>query len=59
LKETNERSINLIEESNCLALTVQKDYKIVAAKKIFIKTFNSIYRICISWGTISFINFFL
>lgn len=59
MRETNEVLTNLIEESNCLALTIKKDYKIVAAKNIICKAINNLYKVSISLGTISFINFFL
>ena len=59
MRETNEVLTNLIEESNCLALTIKKDYKVVAAKNIICKTINNLYKVSISLGTISFINFFL
>jgi hypothetical protein len=59
LIRTNENLINQIEESNCLAMTVKKDYKFIAFKNICIKAINGFNKISISLGTISFINFFL
>ena len=45
--------------SNCLALTVKKDYNLVIAKNVVLKTLKSTWKIVLSIFTLNFLKFFL
>ena len=47
------------ENTNCLALTVQKEYKLTVAKNIMKKIFRYSWKIALSIITINFLNTFL
>lgn len=46
------------EFSNCLALTVKKDYSISVVKNIFVRTVKGIWKVAISIFTLNIIKFF-
>ena len=46
------------EVSNCLALTVKKDYSISVVKNVFIRTCKGIWKVAISIFTLNIIKFF-
>ncbi len=52
-KEENEETVN------CLALTVQKDYRLCVVKNVFLKTLKTTWKIAISVITLNFLKFFL
>ena len=47
------------ENTNCLALTVQKEYKLTVAKNIMRKSLRYSWKIALSIITINFLNTFL
>lgn len=47
------------EVSNCLALTVQKDYGLSIVKNVVVKTLRSAWKIALSIFTLNFLKFFL
>lgn len=47
------------EVSNCLALTVQKDYSLSIVKNVVVKTLRSAWKIALSIFTLNFLKFFL
>lgn len=47
------------EVSNCLALTVKKEYKLVVVKNLISKGFKVSWKIALSIITINFLNTFL
>ncbi len=47
------------EVSNCLALTVKEEYRIVVIKNVFKKSFRISWKIALSIITINFLNTFL
>lgn len=46
------------EISNCLALTVKKDYSISVVKNIFVRTVKGIWKVAVSIFTLNIIKFF-
>lgn len=46
------------EISNCLALTVKKDYNIAVVKNVVVRTFKGIWKVAISIFTLNIIKFF-
>ena len=46
------------EVSNCLALTVKKDYSLSVVKNVVIRTFKGIWKVAISIFTLNIIKFF-
>lgn len=59
IKETTPKSEIQQENTNCLALTVQKEYKITVVKNIMKKSFRYSWKIALSIITINFLNTFL
>ena len=55
----NELTFNDAPEPNCLALTVKKDYNLVIAKNVVLKTLKSTWKIVLSIFTLNFLKFFL
>lgn len=53
------RILDELNTTNCLALTIKKDYKLIAVKNIFIKTLKISWKVIISTLTLNFIKFFL
>lgn len=49
----------ITQTTNCLALTVVKDYKLTVFKNVFKKSFKITWRIALSIITINFLNTFL
>lgn len=47
------------ETTNCLALTVVKDYKLTVFKNVFKKSFKITWKIALSIITMNFLNTFL
>ena len=47
------------EFSNCLALTVKKDYSISVVKNIFVRTVKGIWKVAISIFTLNIIKFYI
>ncbi len=50
---------NIIEPTNCLALTVVKEYKLTVVKNVFKKSFKLTWKIALSIITMNFLNTFL
>ena len=50
---------NIIEPTNCLALTVVKEYKLTVIKNIFKKSGRLTWKIALSIITMNFLNTFL
>lgn len=46
------------EVSNCLALTIKKDYNISVVKNVFIRTARGIWKVAISMFTLNIFKFF-
>ena len=46
------------EISNCLALTVKKDYNLSVVKNVVVRTFKGIWKVAISIFTLNIIKFF-
>ena len=58
--ELNQELTNENDEvSNCLALTVQKDYNLSVVKNVFVRTVKGIWKVAISIFTLNIIKFFL
>ena len=60
-ENTIESSENLDENnevSNCLALTVKKDYNLSVVKNVFVRTVKGIWKVAISIFTLNIIKFF-
>ena len=55
--ELNNDSID--STTNCLALTVRKEYRVTIAKNIFNKSFRVSWKIALSIITLNFLNMFL
>lgn len=49
----------ITQTTNCLALTVVKDYKLTVFKNVFKKSFKITWKIALSIITINFLNTFL
>ena len=47
------------EVSNCLALTVKKDYSMAVVKNVFVRTVKGIWKVAVSIFTLNIIKFFL
>lgn len=45
--------------TNCLALTVKKDYSLSIVKNVVVKTLKNIWRVAVSIFTLNLIKFFL
>lgn len=58
-EEKQEQKPITTEVSNCLALTVKKEYKLVVVKNIINKGFKVSWKIALSIITINFLNTFL
>ena len=62
LKNTSSESVNLnIENSNttnCLALTIQKDHKLVAVKNVFLRTIRMSWKVIVTTITLTLIKLF-
>lgn len=54
-----EKNEDYSEVSNCLALTVQKDYSLSIVKNVVVKTLRSAWKIALSIFTLNFLKFFL
>lgn len=50
---------NIIEPTNCLALTVVKEYKLTVVKNVFKKSCKLTWKIALSIITMNFLNTFL
>lgn len=63
--ETNNNNINIIDEqknanvTNCLALTIQEDHKLIALKNVFLKTVRMSWKVAITSITLELIRLFL
>lgn len=55
---SNETTDESQEVSNCLALTVKKDYSLSVVKNVFIRTCKGIWKVAISIFTLNIIKFF-
>lgn len=55
----NNNDNNIIESTNCLALTVVKEYKLTVIKNVFKKSCKLTWKIALSIITMNFLNTFL
>ena len=62
LKNTSSESVNLNIENanttNCLALTIQKDHKLVAVKNVFLRTIRMSWKVIVTTITLTLIKLF-
>ena len=62
LKSAPSESVNLnLENSNttnCLALTIQKDHKLVAIKNVFLRTIRMSWKVIVTTITLTLIKLF-
>ena len=62
LENTSSESLNLNIENanttNCLALTIQKDHKLVAVKNVFIRTIRMSWKVVVTTITLTLIKLF-
>lgn len=57
--EENKINNDIDSTTNCLALTVRKNYHIVVVKNFFRKSFRISWKVALSIFTINFLNMFL
>lgn len=63
--ENENNNINIINEqknanvTNCLALTIQEDHKLIALKNVFLKTVRMSWKVAITSITLELIRLFL
>lgn len=61
-EDTSSESVNLNLENanttNCLALTIQKDHKLVAVKNVFIRTIRMSWKVVVTTITLTLIKLF-
>ena len=54
-EELNE--LNDISTTNCLALTIKEDYKLVAVKNVFLRSLKVSWKVIVSAVTLNFLKF--
>ncbi len=59
LEQKEKQDIVTTETSNCLALTVKKEYRLIVIKNAINKGFKVSWKIALSIITINFLNTFL
>ena len=61
LNETTNESININTDdantTNCLALTIQEDHKLVAVKNVFLRTIRMSWKVIVTTVTLTILKF--